>query len=131
MNCIKCGREIPADQVFCPECLEDMAKHPVKPGTAVRIPPPPETLPQPRRSAAPRKIRKPEEQIRSLKKTIGWLITLIVILVLALAATIFLLLRPAEQNEDPYKNGGNFTSRDDETAAWYVSRETFEKGAGL
>ena len=38
MNCLKCGREIDAKDVFCPMCLEDMEKYPVKPGTAVHIP---------------------------------------------------------------------------------------------
>lgn len=125
MNCIRCGREIPADQVFCPECLEDMDRHPVKPGTAVRLPPPPESLPQPKRVHTQRKARKPEEQVRSLKRTIAWMIVLIVLLIGALASCIFLLLNPAKSEADPYKDGGNFISRDDETAARYVSRETF------
>lgn len=125
MNCIKCGREIPADQVFCPACLGDMAKHPVKPGTAVRIPPPPESIPQQKRAAVQRKARKPEEQVRSLKRTVAWLIVLCVLLAGALGTCIYFLLRPAESTTESYKDGGNFVSRDDETAARYVSRETF------
>ena len=39
MNCVKCGREIPEDQVFCEICLTEMENYPVKPGTAVHIPP--------------------------------------------------------------------------------------------
>ena len=38
MNCVKCGREIPEDQVFCEVCLTEMENYPVKPGTAVHIP---------------------------------------------------------------------------------------------
>ena len=38
MNCLKCGREIEEGQVFCNDCLVQMAKYPVKPGTAVQLP---------------------------------------------------------------------------------------------
>lgn len=38
MNCLKCGREIPAQQVFCESCLKEMAGQPVKPGTLVLLP---------------------------------------------------------------------------------------------
>ena len=38
MNCMKCGRETAEDQVFCELCLDDMERHPVKPGTVVHIP---------------------------------------------------------------------------------------------
>lgn len=34
MNCLKCGREIEEGQVFCNDCLVQMAKYPVKPGTS-------------------------------------------------------------------------------------------------
>ena len=48
MNCVKCGREISEDQVFCEICLTEMENYPVKPGTAVHIPPrsPEEELPK-------------------------------------------------------------------------------------
>ena len=38
MNCVKCGWEIPEDQVFCEICLAEMERYPVKPGTAIHIP---------------------------------------------------------------------------------------------
>lgn len=38
MNCMKCGREIEADQVFCTYCLIEMENHPVKPGTVILLP---------------------------------------------------------------------------------------------
>ena len=37
MHCMKCGKEIADDQVFCEACLEVMAKYPVKPDTPVQI----------------------------------------------------------------------------------------------
>ena len=67
MNCIKCGREFENDQAFCPRCLEQMARNPVRPDVIIKLP---------NRSAAsqkklvPRKrARTPEEQIHRLKKT--------------------------------------------------------------
>lgn len=39
MNCMKCGRELEAGEVFCAQCREHMSRHPVKPGTAVVLPP--------------------------------------------------------------------------------------------
>lgn len=63
MQCMKCGREIPAGSVFCEICLEDMAKYPVKPGTAVTLP-----KREPKRPPERRQKITPEEQILQLKK---------------------------------------------------------------
>ena len=41
MHCMKCGREIKGDGVFCGECLTVMGRYPVKPDTALYIPPSP------------------------------------------------------------------------------------------
>lgn len=69
MNCVKCGREIEHDQVFCPVCLEGMEAYPVKPGTVVHIPKRPEQ--ETEKKAAPRKkVLSPEEQIQRLKKKV-------------------------------------------------------------
>ena len=38
MNCMKCGKTTTNEQVFCDDCLQVMAKHPVKPGTPVYLP---------------------------------------------------------------------------------------------
>lgn len=55
MNCMRCGKETEGKDVFCPTCLEDMAQHPVKPGTAIHIPV---------RQEAP--IKKPAKKIKEL-----------------------------------------------------------------
>ena len=66
MNCMKCGREIDGDQVFCPKCLESMAQHPVKPDVVIKLPQRKET---PVKKSVPRKKpRTPEEQIRMLTR---------------------------------------------------------------
>lgn len=86
MNCIKCGREIDPGEVFCSICLEEMEKHPVKPGTVVLLPPKQaEYLPkkQPRR----RHIPSPEDQVKRLKRRCR---ILVAVLLLTLAAAGFL-----------------------------------------
>ena len=39
MNCMKCGREIGENRVFCDLCLADMEKYPIKPGIAIQLHP--------------------------------------------------------------------------------------------
>ena len=38
MNCMKCGRETRGEDVFCHDCLTEMKKYPVEPGTVVLLP---------------------------------------------------------------------------------------------
>lgn len=83
MKCMRCGRDIEAGQVFCPECLQNMSRHPVNPGTAIRIPRRPD--PQLKR-AARRKAIPEEEQIRILKKRLKLMTILFVICVVILIA---------------------------------------------
>jgi len=77
--CMKCGREIDEGQVFCYDCLSDMAKYPVKPGTAIQLPKRRETVVT-RKVFNRRKTLTPEEQISKLRKSlrtmmIVWLVT--------------------------------------------------------
>jgi hypothetical protein len=96
MNCMKCGRDISAEQVFCDSCLQTMEKYPVKPDTAVQLP---------RRSlqGAPKKqpVRRrqipPEEQVTALKKRcrrLTFAVVLLCLLLLAAGAVIFLQMKP-------------------------------------
>ena len=85
MNCMKCGREIREEQVFCPKCLELMEQYPVKADIAVQLPRRPET---PVKKTQPRKkMRTTEEQLQLLKRRNRWLIALAALL---LAATLVL-----------------------------------------
>lgn len=63
MNCLRCGVEVEAPNVFCPKCQEEMAKHPVPRDAAVILPTrEPRT---PRRAYTP---VDPQDQINQLKK---------------------------------------------------------------
>ena len=66
MNCMKCGREVEEDQVFCAKCLDSMSQHPVNPDIVVKLP---QRMDTPAKKYMPRK--KPltqEAQILRLKQ---------------------------------------------------------------
>ena len=89
MNCIKCGREIEDDTVFCGSCLEDMKKYPVKPGIAIQLPGK-KDAPIPKKIHVKRKQPPtPEEQILKLKKRLRRMTVLWLITALLLAAAIY------------------------------------------
>ena len=87
MVCMKCGREAPEGQSFCQDCLLEMEKYPVKPGTVV-------LLPKRRETASPKKPPRrrtvsPEEQLRILKKRVRVLTALLVLLLAMLASLVY------------------------------------------
>ena len=65
MNCIKCGINVPENQVFCDACLAEMEKYPVKPDVTVVLPPRKET-PVVKKKSRKRTIPA-EEQLRRVK----------------------------------------------------------------
>ena len=69
MNCMKCGREIEADQVFCQECLALLEKYPVKQDVVIQIPNRPKEQPAKKVHHLRRKLTmSAEEQVAWLKK---------------------------------------------------------------
>lgn len=117
MTCMKCGRDIEENQVFCSACLEDMAKYPVKPGIAIQLPgrkegPPP-------KKAYPKRKQPPtqEEQIRTLKKRLKGMVILWLVTLALLAATIY----PTVEyflGERFLLPGQNYTTITDSTINW-------------
>lgn len=88
MNCMKCGREIGEDQVFCGKCQELMVQHPVKPDVVVKLPARQEAYPK---KAQPRKkARTPEEQIVRLKRRNRWLTAIVCLLLIVFTVLAFL-----------------------------------------
>lgn len=106
MNCLKCGRETAAEQVFCEDCRLDMEKYPVKPGTVV-------LLPRRRDSNAPKKVSKRrslplEEQVKILRK---WVTALAIALGICLALIAFMVYPSVQyMMEDHFKVGQNYSS---------------------
>ena len=106
MNCMKCGRETPFEQVFCEDCLLDMEKHPVKPGTVV-------VLPKHRDHAAMKKAPKKrtvplEEQIRVLRKRQKMMSLALLLCLAAIAAMLYPTYHYL--TVEHYDKGQNYTS---------------------
>ena len=79
---MKCGRASEDKQVFCPACLEEMEKYPVKPGTPASIPVRP-VAPPPRKAPKAPRFATPEEHIAYLRKSRrNWVMAFFVILLL-------------------------------------------------
>ena len=109
MNCMKCGQEIEEGQVFCAECLAEMGKYPVKPGTAVLLPHSKPVSPVKKAYAKWRQTPTPEEMVVRLKKRLRrmiliWLITLLLLVAFAYP-TISRLLE-----EEKLLPGQNYTA---------------------
>ena len=89
MNCVKCGREIDEDQVFCSGCLEGMERYPVKPGIVVHIPKRVEEDDEKKTLNRKRPALPPEEQVRKLKRKLLWLRLSVAILLIACGILCF------------------------------------------
>lgn len=88
MHCLKCGRKIEDTEAFCADCLADMAKYPIQPGTVVKLPSHPVATSVKKRPVRRKKLLKPDEQINVLKKRCR---CLTVLLVLAIITALFAL----------------------------------------
>lgn len=106
MKCMKCGVGIQAGQVFCEDCLADMAQHPVKPGTPV-------TLPRRENQVVTKRnwkrARKPEEIVNRQRRLIGVLMAVVLALSISLTVCIYVLLNPGnvgQPNDVPGQNYG-------------------------
>ena len=79
MNCMKCGRELKTDGVFCEGCLAEMERYPVNPRNAVY-------LPNRAEARSHKKVHKrtisPEEQLAALKKKYRRLATVLILTIL-------------------------------------------------
>lgn len=107
MNCMKCGVELKISGVFCEECLAEMEKYPVKPNIAVHIPYRPAAQ-SAKKKAHRQKYIKAEDQIRHLKKVRNWLCVLLVLALLAFAASSALVLQLLDGEEDIFDIGQNY-----------------------
>ena len=92
MSCMRCGKDTTENNIFCNECLADMERHPVKPGTPILLPDR-ENRGTVKRASFKLAASKWQDKIFRLKYTIFWLIVLIVLLSAALALCICMLLQ--------------------------------------
>lgn len=110
MNCMKCGRELKEDGVFCADCLAEMENYPVKPGTVVHLPrrkqESPARKPQPRRKAQP----APEEQVKHLRKQVRRLAVALTVCVLLLGACAYFAVVHLLEEDVRFLPGQNYNS---------------------
>ena len=107
MHCMKCGRKIEDQKVFCTDCLTEMEKFPVAPGTAVHIPVRP-AVPAAKKKSRRARDLKPEEQIRRLRITVRGLAIALVVLFVAFALSAGLLLKTISDQDGSYTIGQNY-----------------------
>lgn len=105
MFCMKCGREVPSEQVFCNNCLETMEHYPVKPGTAVHLP----NRESVKKPANRKRVLSAEEQVQQLKLTVKRLIVAIAILTVVLCLATVSLLHTLLDGDTVSIIGKNYT----------------------
>lgn len=94
MNCMKCGREVESDNAFCEECLEVMAKYPVRQDIVIQLPNRNvEQLAKKTHHLRRKLAMSPEEQVVWLKKkcrrlAAAFLVTLLLALGLGVLAGV-------------------------------------------
>ncbi len=103
MHCMKCGVKIDDKAAFCEKCLREMEKYPVRPNTLIQLPV------RSTQAVAKKKPRrrelKPEERVRLQRKVIGGLALALAVMLVAFAASAFLILTLLEEREN-YRNIG-------------------------
>ena len=107
MKCMRCGVETSGQQVFCNDCLSVMEQYPIKPGTPVVVPV--HDTPVPQRRAPIRRVRKPEEQLLTLKRMVLILSILLVAVSAAFAITTSVLVQRLEQAQNTRPPGQNYS----------------------
>ena len=107
MKCMKCGVSIPSGQVFCEDCLTDMAAHPVRQDAPLVLP---RREKQVATKRSKKRVKKPEEQIIGLKRIIALLLTAVVVLSAALAISVYLLFQQMTEPVTPQVPDQNYTT---------------------
>ena len=108
MHCMKCGRDISDDQVFCSTCLELMAQHPVKSDVVVQLPQ--RKAPVQKKYVSRKRIRSVDEQLLRAKRTNRWLIGVVTFLVLFSIAASVMSIYLARQLDAQKSIGQNYST---------------------
>lgn len=121
MACLKCGRDTAEGQVFCPDCLAQMTRYPVQPGTIIQIP---NRKSSAHRRTAKRRSLTPEEQVKLLRARLRTLTVLFLVVLLLAVGSSALVIRALVRRRLP--TGQNYSSTNISTISTSesVSRET-------
>ena len=91
MECLRCGTQIEGNAEFCEACLRSMENYPVKPGTVIQLHRR-EVVSAQKKAPRPKRQSDLEAQILFLKKSMGIMMLLLVIAMVALGAAVGMLL---------------------------------------
>lgn len=105
MNCLKCGRAISEDEVFCVDCQLDAQRYPVDPNTAVYIPR--RKAPEAPKKAVRRKAVTPEDQIRILRRRLHSVTVLLILLLALMLVMIYPIF--SQMTAKHYQKGQNYS----------------------
>ena len=105
MTCLKCGREISDDQVFCDACLKTMQKYPVPHDIVVQLPR--------RKMNSVRKVSKKravplEDQVKILHKNLR--VLSVALIVASVLIAILIPIAVSHLMEEHYELGQNYTA---------------------
>ena len=105
MNCMKCGRETRGEDVFCQDCLTEMKKYPVDPGTVVLLP---RRKDPSAKKALKRHTPPPEELIDILRRQRA----ILLFLLLVSLAAILTMFEPTMHyiRDEHYEIGQNYST---------------------
>ena len=108
MHCLRCGREIKDDQVFCFLCESVMVKQPVKPNTVINLP---DRSARTRTQTNPvRKPQKQEDDSEELRQIIRQLRLWVCMLMAALMICVGILTWQELTREEKPAIGQNYSS---------------------
>lgn len=109
MFCLKCGSETENEQVFCNHCLETMEKHPVKPGTPVKIPYRDTNTASKKLNR--RRVLTLEEQVIRMRVLVRTLIALLGAITVVLGIFVWLYFQQIQTSKDlpETSKGTNYT----------------------
>ena len=103
MYCMKCGREISEENVFCDSCLEDMSRYPIKPGTPIQLPASAPVTEEKKKPLRPKKEVPPEQRLRQSRATVRLLALVLAVLVAAFVVLCLFTLQLLEQQGQPFQ----------------------------
>ena len=108
MWCLKCGKDTKDEHVFCPECLAGMENYPVRRDVHIQLPNH-TARNNAKKNAKKKRTPSPEEMVEILRSRNRRLLLVILVLTLALGATVYALL-PGTEAPDIVENWGkNYT----------------------
>ncbi len=105
--CLKCGREVFAEQVFCDSCLAIMEKSPVKSGTPVLLPSP-KYQASSKKQTHRKRVLSAEEQVVHLRSALRRMYLCVAVLIVVLGMATALLVNEILKEEAP-AIGQNYT----------------------